>query len=315
MGGIVWQSDAMWTGADAQAARVAERQHGVVHVETLRSAGLTGSMIERRLSRGQLRRCAPAVYVFGGAPTTADQSLVIQALSTDSEAAISHDSAAYAWGMINRRPRITHVVVRRWQREHRSDCLVHESLDLVESDRAWLRGVPVTIAQRTVVDLGATSPWLVERALSTGLRMELFSVGDVDALVRRVAKRGRRGVGVIRPLLDMHRVLSGKTESILEDRFIRILFDGGLQLPETQFHVFDKGGRFVCRADFAYPEYRLLIELDGRSYHSDSGAFQRDRDKQNRTQELGWRTLRFTWDDVHRNPEHAKATVASFLRN
>lgn len=304
----------MWTDADSEAARVAQQQHGVVHAESLRSIGLTSSMIERRAERGQLRRCAPAVYAFGGSPATDNQILVVQALSVGSRAAISHDSAAYLWGMINQRPRSVHVVVRRWQREHRSDCSVHESLDLHASDHTWLGGVPVTNAPRTVVDLGATSPWLVERALSTSLRMELFAVADVDAFVRRVAKRGRRGVGVIRPLLDMHRGVSGRTESFLEDRFLRILYEREIELPVAQFEVLDDDGRFVCRADFAYVEHRLLIELDGRSYHSDSQAFQRDRDKQNRTQALGWRTLRFTWNDVFLEPDRTAATVEPWLR-
>ncbi len=303
----------MWTVVDTHAAYVAEQQHGVIHAESLRSAGLSTSMIERRVARGQLRRCAPAVYAFGGSPATLDQDLVVQALSIGPHAAISHDSAAYLWGMINQRPRDTHVVVRRWQREHRHDCAVHESLDLCASDQMWLGGVPVTSAPRTVVDLGATSPWLVERALSTGIRMELFTIADIDSFVTRVAKRGRRGVGVIRPLLDMYRGVSGRTESLLEDRFLRNLFDRGIELPAIQYEVVGDDGRIVCRADFAYVERRLLIEVDGRSYHSDSQAFQRDRDKQNRTQALGWRTLRFTWNDVTVESDRTAATVSSVL--
>jgi very-short-patch-repair endonuclease len=96
---------------------------------------------------------------------------------------------------------------------------------------------------------------------------------------------------------------------------LRVIFEQGLRLPVTQFEVRDEHDRFVCRADFAYPDLRLLIEVDGRSYHSDTVAFQRDRDKQNRTQELGWRTLRFTWNDVSREPDRLVATLSSFLRN
>jgi hypothetical protein len=311
----VWQCGGVWTRADLEAARVAEQQHGVVHGELLRGVGLTSSMIERRLKRGQLRRRAPGVYAFGGSPATRAQMLVVLALSIGPRAAISHDSAAHMWGMINQRPGDVHVVVDRWQREHRADCVVHESLDLGDSDRVWMDGVPLTNASRTIVDLGATSPWLVERALSTSLRLELFTVAEVDGFVRRVARRGRRGVGVIRPLLDMHRSVGGQTESYLEDRFLRVLFDSQIELPLPQFEILEPSGRIVCRADFAYPAYQLLIELDGRSYHSDTIAFQRDRDKQNRTQELGWRTLRFTWNDVFRKPDHVATTVSSFLRN
>ncbi len=305
----------MWIDADAAAGRIAERQHGVVRWETLIEAGLTRAMIERRVARGQLHRQAPSVYTFGGSPDTDDQTLVVHALSAGVGGAISHDSAAFLWGLTQRRPGSVHVVVRRWQREHRRDCSVHESLDLLSIDRVLLSGVPVTSAARTVVDLGATSPWLVERALSEGLRMGLFDVAGVDGFMKRVARKGRRGVGTIRPLLELHGAVNGRTESLLEDRFLRVIFERGLRLPVVQFEVQDELGRFVCRADFAYPDLRLLIEVDGRSYHSDTVAFQRDRDKQNRTQELGWRTLRFTWNDVSREPDRLASTLSSFLRN
>jgi len=305
----------MWNDADRTAAAIAEGQHGAIHRDSLLASGLTGTMIDRRVAGGQLTRCAPAVFVFGGSPDTDRRNLVVQALSIGPDAAISHDSAAHLWGLINRRPREIHAVVRRWQREHRLESIVHESLDLELSDRTWLCGVPVTTATRTVVDLGATSPWMVERALSEGLRRDLFGLAEVIRFVERVQRRGRRGVGVIRPLLEMYGEITGRTESLLEDRFLRVLFERGVPLPAVQYEVLDDVGRFVCRADFAYRTCRVLIELDGRAYHSDSAAFQRDRDKQNQTLELGWQTLRFTWADVHREPDRVASTVRSFLRN
>jgi very-short-patch-repair endonuclease len=303
----------MWTSADATASGIAERQSGVIHRSTLVDAGVSDAMILRRIEQGQLTRRAQSVYAYAGTPSTESQQLAAQALSVDDRACISHDSAAHLWGLIQRRPRRVHVAVERWQREHRSDCVVHESLDLEPDDRIWRHGIPLTIPERTIVDLGATSPWLVERALSTGIRLELFTIAEVVAVVGRVGRRGRRGVGVIRPLLAMHQSIDGRTESLLEDRFLRVLFDRGIAMPRTQHEVIDDSGRFVCRADFAYPQVKLLIEVDGRSYHSDSVAYQRDREKQNRTQALGWSTLRFTWHDIVRDADRTAMTVASWI--
>jgi len=303
----------VWTDADIAAAGVAERQTGAIHRASLVDAGLSEAMIDRRVARQLLVRRADSVYSFAGSPGSPRQDLVVQALSVDVNAAVSHDSAAHSWGMIQRAPRKPHVLVRRWNREHRSACIVHESLDFEQVDRVWTAGVPLTTPARTVVDLGASSPWLVERALSTGLRLELFDVDEVAAFVRRVARRGRSGVGVVRPYLAMHRAAGGRTESFLEDRFVWILHARQIPLPRTQFEVRDDRGRFIGRVDFAYPEHRVLIELDGHSYHSDIETFQRDREKQNRTQELGWRMLRFTWHDVVREPDRTAATVAHWI--
>jgi hypothetical protein len=106
----------------------------------------------------------------------------------------------------------------------------------------------VTIPERTVVDLGATSPWLVERALSTGIRLELFTIADVAGVLRRVGRKGRSGVGVIRPFLEMHQSVDGRTESLLEDKFLRVLFDRGIAMPLVQYEVLDDRGMLVCRA-------------------------------------------------------------------
>lgn len=228
-------------------------------------------------------------------------------------AGASHDSAAHLWGLIATEPDRPHVVVRRWRREHRTTAVVHESLDFIPKDRVVVDGVPVTSPVRTIVDLGATSRWLVESALSRGLRQGLFDVPAIDAFIRRVARRGRRGVGVIRPHLDHHRT-GTSTESVLEDRFLRLIMERSMPRPVSQFVVRDRSGSFVCRADFAYPALGMLIELDGRSFHEGEDTFQSDRDKQNITQGLGWTTLRFTWFDITRRPDYTIEVLRRTLR-
>ncbi len=254
-----------------------------------------------------------SVLCFAGTPRFERQDTLAEILSVGPEAVASHDTAAHEWGLIKHAPRSIHIVVRRWRREHRTSCVVHESLDLEDHDRIVIDGLPLTHPARTVVDLGATSPWLVEGALSEGLRRGVFTFGEVAAFVKRVQRRGRRGVGVIRPFLAVHLESDGRTQSVLEDRFLRVLHERAVRLPIPQYEVFDPRGTFVCRADFAYPDRALLIELDGRAYHSDGRDFQLDREKQNRTQALGWRTLRFTWSDVTHRPDQAISTLRSVL--
>ncbi len=301
------------TEAERRAARIAERQSGLITFHGLLEAGIPRATIARRVESGDLQRRRQGVYAFAGTPDLPRQGLVAEVLSVDPQAAASHDSAAHLWGLIPTQPDTPHVVVRRWRREHRSTAVVHESLDFIPKDRVLKDGVPVTSPVRTIVDLGATSRWLVESALSRGIRLGLFDVLDVDAFIRRVARRGRRGVGVIRPLLDHHRP-GVNTESVLEDRFLRLIMDRSVPLPVSQFIIRDRSGSFVCRVDFAYPDRRLLIELDGRSFHEGEDSFQSDRDKQNITQGLGWTTLRFTWYDITRRPDYTIELIRRTLR-
>jgi hypothetical protein len=312
-GAGIGHDEGVFNGSDRTAASRASKQLGLVATQDLLDAGLTRSGITRRIEKGLLLRRRAGVYTFAGTPDFPAQRLVEEALSVDAKAVISHDSAAFLWSLVPNEPKSVHVVVRRWRREHRTTATVHESLDLSPKDRILRNGIPTTTAVRTVVDLGATSPWLVESAVSNAIRQKLFDVGDLEQFVGRVARRGRRGVGAIRPILELHKVLPLGTESVLEDRFARLLFERDIRLPMAQYIVLDGRGSFVCRADFAYPDQHLLIELDGRSYHSDRKEFQADRSKQNRALEVGWHTLRFTWDDVTSRPDFTAATVHRML--
>ena len=56
-------------------------------------------------------------------------------------------------------------------------------------------------------------------------------------------------------------------------------------------------GRWLARADLAWPSRRLLVELDGYNTHGTPIALQKDLRRQNNLVAAGWTVLRFTWND------------------
>jgi len=62
--------------------------------------------------------------------------------------------------------------------------------------------------------------------------------------------------------------------------------------------------------DFALVDNRILVECDGKQYHKD-----RDRDKlrQSRLENLGWRVLRFPGDEIKRNVMACAHKIQSVL--
>jgi hypothetical protein len=214
--------------------------------------------------------------------------------------------------MLDREPKGHEVTARRWRRRRRS-FVVHESLDLSPRDRTKVDGISVTIPARTLVDLGASARWAVEPALENGIRRQLLTLNEVSRFVDRVGRRGRRGVGVIRPLLERRIAWDQITESELEAKFVRVALEYGIELPVSQYVVRGPDGRFICRADFAYPHPRILIELDSEAHHMDRLTFRRDREKQNQTELLGWRTLRYTWWDLVERPGKVSRDLSAAL--
>ena len=276
-----------WTGTvsavskDHALSELAARQYGTFSVEQAVACGLTRRGIEDRERRGVYERIYPTVFVLGGAPSSWHRATMAAILSIGSPAAASHRSAAYLWGLLPGTGSRIHVVTRRWDRRHRLDVRLHESLDLLPSDIVTVDGIPTTSAARTIVDLGAVEPWRVERALEAGISTNLVTLRTVEDFVRRVARRGRRGVGVIRPLLEERSRWDGATQSDLEDLFRAVLAGQNVPVGRAQYRIADPAGLFVGRADFAYPKQRLVVELDGERFHMDRLTFRSDRRRQN----------------------------------
>jgi hypothetical protein len=282
-------------------AVIAQQQHGVVSLDQARTVGLAEHEVRSLLGRGRFARPATGVLTIAGCPPSWEQEVMI-AVSAGGEAALaSHQTAAFLWDLTGFRPDRIEVVMPRWDRSRRG-FLVHESKDLEPEDADRVDGIPVTSAVRTVVDLGATAPWLVESALERGIRHRLCTLDEVSRFVARVGRRGRRGVGTIRPLIEHRARWDGATESELEDLFRRAWSLPGRPEPVAQHRIEDVDGSFVCRADFAFPDALLRIELDSEAFHMDRPTFRRDRSVQNRTELLGWRTLRYTWWDLTTRP-------------
>ena len=70
-----------------------------------------------------------------------------------------------------------------------------------------------------------------------------------------------------------------------------------LPMPEEEWDVIDGSGRWLARVDFAYPEKKVYIEVDG-SHHETRRQYVDDLARQNELARAGWLPLRFTKEDV-----------------
>jgi hypothetical protein len=296
--------------ADRLLRSMAKKQYGVFTREQAIAAGVNPRNIGDRSSSGVYERLQPGVFGIVGAPEQWHRSVIAAVFAATEPAAASHRTAAYLWGMLDRRPDAIEVVSLRHKRVKRLRHQVRESKDLRPSDIVTVDGIPTTSSIRTIVDLGASAaPWVVERCLDTGLRKELFDVWDVQRFIMRVARKGRNGIGTIRPLVEQRLTWDGITASDLEDLFRRVVAPLPYPMPDVQYRVFESNGEPVGRFDFAYQVRMALIETDSEGFHMDPASFQRDREKQNRAHALGWTVYRFTWRQLVDDPDSVRAIV------
>jgi very-short-patch-repair endonuclease len=304
-------------------AERASKRHGLVTRVELGSVGFSSSEIDRRIAAGRLERCHPGVFRLPGVPVTYEQRLCAAVLAAGPTAVASHRAACVLWDIsaagiygVQHEPPIELTVVTR--RHPRLDgVLVHRSLDLVGAHVSLRRGVDTTNPLRLLVDLGAVVPdFLVERALDELLVKRLVTVDGVRAMLGRLGRRGRRGSGVLRGVLERRALGDAIPDGMLEPVMANLLRDYDLPVPVFQFPL--RIGTRSCRLDFAYPDLRLAIEVDGWSAHGDASAFRADRARDSELSAMGWQCLRFTWDDVIGRPGWVasiiKATIAARRR-
>ena len=61
--------------------------------------------------------------------------------------------------------------------------------------------------------------------------------------------------------------------------------------------------------DAAYVPEKLILEADGRRWHTRTRDFPRDALRRNEAARVGWQTLGFLWDELKHDPEGVAATV------
>jgi len=114
--------------------------------------------------------------------------------------------------------------------------------------------------------------------------------------IQRASTRRLRGVRLLRELVSVRGDEDALSESELESRVVRLLRGASYPLPERQVHLHI--GSRAGRVDFFYPDASLVIEVDGRKWHSGRRPETRDRRRDHSLMLQGKRVLRFTWEDV-----------------
>src|SRR5581483_2683945 len=166
-------------------------------------------------------------------------------------------------------------------------------------------GIRVTTVARTLFDLAAVvSRPRLERALDNAITMKLVTIDALNVMLEELAERGRTGVAAMRKLLEARQLGYIAPASELEARFIRFLERYGLPDAIRQLNV--GGDEWIARVDFAYPEMKILIELDGLLHHTALLDADRDRRRRARLTAQGWKVITITWWDL---TDYADETV------
>jgi hypothetical protein len=251
--------------------------------------------LRTRIGQGAFERVIHGVFRVGGhpvSPAEAHMALVVAAGVEGTRS--SHRAGAWLWDMtaFEQKPEITipkDVRIRvKGGRVHRTTTSLLEPI--------LRKGVPVTTAEETLLDLGAvTKIENVQVALDRGIANKILTPMSALAELDRRGKMGVRGTAALRGLLDEAGVTGSHHPSVLESKMRRLFKRAKLPQPQCELIV-GKNGEY--RLDFSWPELMLAVEVDGWMYHSSFGAFVRNKTRKNSLTIQGYSVLEYTWIHV-----------------
>lgn len=281
-------------------ARAALLDHGLSDVE-IRSAILRGDL--ERPARGVV--CEPCSD--GSRHVQKSDRYVHRAMAHAlrvPSCVLSHLSAAALHGL----PisvgdlRTVHLTYPESSGARRTAGLWRHASALTDDEIVIRRGLRVTTAARTLVDLAQTeSTRAAVAVIDAALHDELVTPDDLARALHRA--RRRHGIGSARRACAL---ADGRSESVGESLLRVGMVQCGLPTPDVQVVVRSAAGRFLGRCDLGYRQHAVLIEFDGevkyrgalRPGESATDAVIREKAREDRLREAGFVIIRVTWSDL-----------------
>jgi very-short-patch-repair endonuclease len=277
---------------DAQVRELAAEQWDVVAAWQLLAAGWTRRKIIHRIRHRGWRVVHPGVYALTNAPLTRRQRWFAASLTTP-DSILSHASGGACWGFRPWEGSVETITRPGGGGPRRlGDLLVLRSSKL-DGDTTTHQGIKITTAARTLIDL---APHEGERETRRSFREALrLKVTTRQQLVATLSRHpGRRGTRLLGDLAARYAsVPYHRTRSDAESLALELLHDAGVDPPRANTRIAGE------EADLAWPDRRLIIEIDGPQYHQFS---EEDLRKQRKWEAAGYTVRRISSDVVYGQP-------------
>ena len=297
--------------ADVVASELARLQHGVFARWQLVPRGVSERAIVRRLAGGDWGVVLPGVLALPSARDTFERRVWAGWLAVGPGALVSHEAAA----QVHRIPNVIRnrvVLTDAHGRHHRlPGVIVHQLNDVLPEHRTAVDGLPITTPARTIVDLAAVvHPARLLPIVEGTHHARIASYTEVGVCMASIARRGKPGIRHLALTLDKLTSTKATTMSKLERQLFELIANAGLPRPISQYPF---PGRLFTNGcvDAAYADAKLIVEADGRTWHTRIADLKRDHARDADAARHGWLTLRLLYEDITADP----AGTAELIRD
>ncbi|MEA1904257.1 MAG: type IV toxin-antitoxin system AbiEi family antitoxin domain-containing protein [Actinomycetota bacterium] len=285
---------------------LAARQYGVFSIAQARSVGMTSTMIETRVKNGAWVRLAPSVYALASAPPKWERQMAAALLNRPG-AIVAGRSAAYLHEFIGFRPGRPVIMVGKTGNSRSSLAKVIRCQGFDTVRRVRIRGFEVTDSAETVLGIARDlSLDRLEAVVDNEIAAGRLLVDDLERVSR--LRSGAPGVVKVRSIWDERRADAYEPPvNELERLLHRLLDRPGVAPYQKQAPFAFKRVRMTV--DSYIPAWRLIVEADGRRWHTRKADIERDRRRDNEATAHGFAVLRFTYAMLTQEPANCFDTL------
>lgn len=294
---------------DRKVDQFAARQYGVVSRAQAASVGMTDSMIARRLGTGRWIRLTSGVYAYASAPPRWERQVAAAVLSRP-RAYVAGRSAAYLHGFDGYRPGRPEIMVpsRSNARSPLARVIRESHFDRVAVTR--ISGFETTSVAETIWTLASKlSKKQLERLVDSQLSARNVRVDAFDPILERITGERRPGKpGLEAALADRRLDAYQPPTTELEAHLYPLLDSPGIP-PYTRQCPFRLADGIQAVLDAYIALWRMIVEADGRRWHTRQADFERDRRRDNAAATLGLTVIRFTYRMLVDEPAYCLQTL------
>jgi hypothetical protein len=282
-----------YTDIDRRIEALAGKQFGAFSRQQAFDLGASERFVQRRLASRDWLRPVAAVLVLAHSAGTWKRQCKVAELSVDDSglaglaAAALHVLTGFRPGHVELAVPVNSFCTHPFATLHR----------YAGAEFTVVEGMRVTTIAQTLFDLSArVSPWRIERAMDDALLSKRLLVAELEERLRFYGGSRRPGLPRIRPLVQ-ERLEDGWTppESELEAMLLHVLDGLAGTGPIVRQAPLPWRTAQPGRVDVLLPAHRLIVEADGRRWHTRVDDFDRDKWRDNEATAHGYGVLHFTW--------------------
>lgn len=279
---------------DALIARIAGEQERLITLAQLYALGLSHDQIRRRVQRGLLHVLHRGVFIVGPPNITPKGHLKGALLTLGATSFLTHRTSIAIQGLRSIDTRNIHVTVVADHTPKRPGLIIHRTSS--EPHRHEIRsrfGLRYSSLARALIEVAPQeTPEELTRLITEGIHRNLVDFRSIQEAIAR--HKGEPGIGKLRQVLRPYLATTPR-KSGLEVSFDKVIG------PDPRFPPYEKNVRAGGHEwDVVFRQQQLVVELDGRPYHTAIKDMDNDRAKDTWVQLHGMRIMRITefmWDN------------------